>query len=423
MALFLTALISAGVTAVITILVFNFWPEEQIIRYEITTDYGVDDEQFRRAMGQLLPPPLMTGNRVDILVNGDEFFPAMFEAVRNARHSICFEIYIYWSGETGLRWAEALAERARAGVKVHVLLDWVGSFKMDEDSLKLMEEAGVEIEKFHPLGWYNISRFNNRTHRKILVVDGKIGFTGGAGIADEWTGNATEEDRYRDYQFRLEGPAVAEMQAAFMDNWLRTHNKVLHQEAYFPSLEDQGDKLAQVFKSGPHEGSESARLMFLYSIACAERQVLIANSYFVPDDLAVKTLVDARKRGVDVQIMVPGRRDDTVVTQHASRSRWGALLEAGIEMYRFMPTLFHCKTMVVDGLWSTVGSSNFDSRSFRLNDEVNLNVFDKDFAQGLIEQFENDKKRCEPITLEEWENRPWQEKAKDSIAGLFRSQF
>ncbi len=411
------------VTALVIVILLNVSTGEKKIERRVTHLYGVDDAQFLRAMGSLLGPPVVGGNTTQELLNGNQIFPAMLAAIRSARQSITFETYIFWSGDVGKQFSEALAERARAGLKVHVLLDWVGANKLDEEALDQMRQAGVEIEKYHPLRWYNLGRMNNRTHRKLLVVDGATGFTGGVGIADKWNGNAQSPEHWRDSHFRIEGPAVAQMQAAFMDNWMKARGEVLHGDRYFPPLQSRGSHFAQVFKSSSTEGSESVRLMYLLSIASARSRILISNSYFVPDDLSVETLVAARKRGVDVQIIVPGGNIDTEITRKASRSRWGKLLEAGVGIYEYQPTMYHCKVMIVDGLWVTVGSTNFDSRSFRLNDEANLNIHDARFAQRQTEIFEADRRAAREITFQEWSSRPWQEKLMERAAGLLRSQL
>lgn len=318
----MAVVLAIGATLVLILLVLNLSSGEKKIKHQIEPLYAIDDPQFLRSMGSLLGPPVLGGNRVATLLNGDQIFPAMLEAIRGAKETIDFETYIYWSGTVGKEFADALSERARAGVRVHVLLDWVGSGKAKDEYLDEMRKAGVEVEKYHPLKWYHLARINNRTHRKLLIVDGKVGFTGGVGIADKWSGNAQDPDHWRDSHFRLEGPAVAQMQASFMDNWMKTQSKVLHGEDYFPRLEPVGSSGAQVFKSSPREGSESVRLMYLLSIASARRRLLIANSYFVPDDLSVEALVAARERGVDVEIIVPGTKIDSELTRKASRSRW-----------------------------------------------------------------------------------------------------
>jgi cardiolipin synthase len=417
------AAVVLGVFVAVILFLNLFSSGEKKLEHRPEHLYPTKDAQFARVMGSLLGPSLVAGNSVIALRNGDEIFPSMLEAIRSARRTITFETYIYWSGKIGAEFADALSERARAGVKVHVLIDWVGGLKMDDELLDGMKRAGVEVCRYHPLHWYTLARINNRTHRKLLVVDGRVGFTGGVGIADKWLGHAQDPDHWRDSHFRVEGPAVAQLQAAFMDNWLKTQARVLHGPDYFPALEPAGRHVAQVFQSSPREGSESVRLMYLLSIAAAEKAIHLANSYFVPDDLAVESFVAARARGVAVQIIVPGEHIDAAVTRRASRSRWGPLLEAGVEIFEYQPTMFHCKVMVVDGLWVSVGSTNFDNRSFRLNDEANLNVFDEDFAAIQIRAFEEDLRRARKVSLEEWKNRPLTEKATEVVAGLFRSQL
>ena len=375
------------------------------IQYRIEHQYGVVDPQFLRSMGQLLGPPIISGNRITGLVNGDQIFPAMLEAIRGATQSINLETYIYWSGEVGRQFADALAERAKAGVHVHVLLDWIGSRRLDSQSLKAMSEAGVQVQRYNPLVWYNLARINHRDHRKLLIVDGKVGFIGGAGLADIWLGNAESPAHWRDSQFRLEGPAVAQMQAAFMDNWMKTTSSVLDGNGFFPELKPVGDDYAQVFKSSPREGTESVRLMYLLSLAAAHKSIRLSVPYFVPGKLITQQLIEACKRGVQVEIIVPGAETDSGLVRHASRSKWGALLKAGIHIYEYQPTMYHCKMMIVDGLWVSVGSANIDSRSFRLNDEANLNVLAADFATEQTRLFEEDKKRAREVTLHEWENR------------------
>jgi cardiolipin synthase len=396
---------------------------EKQIEQEIEPLYTVGDPLFVRSMGVLIGPAIVGGNRIADFQNGDEIFPAMLEAIRGAKRTIAFETYVYWSGRIGREFAEALSERARAGVKVHVLLDWVGTGKMDDALLEQMRAAGVAVLKYRPLRWYNLGRLNNRTHRKLLVVDGRIGFTGGVGIADEWLGNAANPEEWRDSHYRVIGPAVAQMQAAFMDNWIKTTSLMLHGEEYFPAIDTAGPHLAQVFTSSAGEGSESVRLMYLLSIASAARSIRLSASYFVPDSLSVATLVSARQRGVAIEIITPGEHIDAQVVRRASRGRWGPLLEAGVKIYEFQPTMYHCKVMIVDEMWVSVGSTNFDNRSFRLNDEANLNVLDPEFAARQVQVFEADRARSREITLAMWRSRPWTEKAREWAAGLLRSQL
>ncbi len=419
----IAALIGALAAVVVTVIVLNFTGGEQRIERKLVHRYGVDDAQFQRELGTLLGPPIAGGNRVVNLENGAEIFPAMLAAIRGAQRSISFETYIYWSGEIGREFVDALSERARAGVPVHVLIDWVGSQKMDERLIEQLVSAGVEFERYHPLHWYHLARMNNRTHRKILVVDGTVGFTGGVGIADNWTGNAESPEHWRDSHYRIEGPAVAHMQAAFMDNWIKTTGKVLQGERYFPDLAKTGEAPAQVFKSSPSGGGDSMLLMYLLAITAAERSIDLSAAYFVPDALTRKSLRDALERGVRVRIIVPGKHIDTEVVRKASRASWGELLSAGAEIHEYQPTMFHCKTLVVDGLLVSVGSTNFDNRSFRLNDEANLNVYDPAFAEAVTRVFEADLKRSRRITYEAWLQRPVREKLLEKAAALLSRQL
>lgn len=420
---FMAIAVAVVITALILLLAVNFSTGERKVEHEIETLYGVADSQFSRVMSSLLGPSLIDGNRIEAYQNGDEIFPAMLDAIRGATKTITFETYIYWSGEIGQAFAEALSERARAGVDVHVLLDWVGAGKMEDSVVANLKDAGVEVEKFHPLRWYNLARMNNRTHRKLLVVDGRVGFTGGVGIADIWLGHAQDTLHWRDSHYRVEGPAVAQMQAAFLDNWMRTRARVLHGDRYFPDLSRVGDALAQVFTSSRDEGSESVRLMYLMSLASAQKSIRISASYFVPDSLVTEALVGAAERGVDVRIITPGKFIDTDIVRRASRGRWGPLLRAGIRIYEYQPTMYHCKVMVVDDLWTSVGSTNFDNRSFRLNAEANLNVLDAAFAAEQAATFEADIARSKEITYDAWTRRPWSERVKERLAGLLRSQL
>lgn len=409
--------------ALLTLFLSNFSTGEKKLERRVEALYGVDDDAFVRSMGSLVGPSLLGGNRIEPLQNGHQIFPAMIEAIASAQKTITFETFIYWSGQIGRDFAEALAERARAGVKVHVLLDWVGTNKMDRELLDMMDESGIEVRRYHPLRWYNVGRLNNRTHRKLLVVDGKIGFTGGVGIADVWLGDAEDPAHWRDMHYRATGPVVAQMQSAFADNWLKTAAVLLHGNDYFPPLEQTGDHSCQMFKSSANEGAESARLMYMLSIASARRRVLISSAYFVPDDLAIGQLCDAVRRGVEVHIMVPGEHIDTAVTRRASRSRWGALLKAGVHIYEYQPTMLHMKLMVIDDCWASVGSTNFDNRSFRLNDEANLNILDRGFANDQAGMFLEDMKRTREITYEQWKSRPLWEKITERLAGVLRSQL
>jgi cardiolipin synthase A/B len=419
--------LSIAITLILTLasvlIALNFTGGEKNVERKLPRLYQTQDPQFHRAMGSLLGPGILGGNRVQELLNGDQIFPAMLGAIHAAKHSITFETYIYWAGDIGREFADALAARAKAGVKVHVLLDWVGSAKIDEDLLQQMQAAGVDVRKFHKPAWYNLARMNNRTHRKILVVDGKIGFTGGVGIAPKWTGSGQDAEHWRDSHFLVEGPAVAQMQAVFMDNWLKVSGDVMHGEAYFPALAPVGKSDAQVFSSSPSGGSESMQLMYQLSITAAERSIDLSSAYFVPDDLTSKALIQALERGVKIRVITPGEIIDTETVRAASRGRWGPLLQAGAEIYEYQPTMYHCKVMIVDSLLVSVGSTNFDNRSFRLNDEANLNIFDKTFATRQTQVFEEDLRHSKRVTFEAWSNRPRQAKLMERMASVLESQL
>ncbi|MES2982048.1 MAG: phospholipase D-like domain-containing protein [Verrucomicrobiota bacterium] len=419
-------LIQLGATAVasslVTLFVKNFISGEKKIKQRIPRKYDIADGQFERSMSQLLGPPILNGNRITRLENGVEIFPAMLAGIARAKETICFETFIYWSGEMTERFSIALSAKAREGVKVHVLIDGMGCDCVKGESLRRMREAGVELEVYH-LHTHNLTNVNQRTHRKLLVIDGKQGFTGGVGIADEWMGDANTPDNWRDTHYQVDGPAVAQIQAAFLDNWMKTHATVLHGDAYFPLIEEQGPHRCQMFKSSPMEGSESARLMYLLSITAAEKSLRVGNAYFVPDDLVTEALIAAVRRGVEVEVLLPGKYQDSGPVRAASRHRWGKLLENGVRIFEYEPTMYHRKVMIIDDLWVSVGSANFDNRSFRLNDEANLNVFDSGFALEESAAFAKDKMAAREVTWEQWKKRPMLQKASDATMGLLRSQM
>jgi cardiolipin synthase A/B len=415
--------LTALCTFVLVVIGLNFVTGEKRIQASPERLYSIDDPQFKRALSSLLGPPILGGNRVVTLRNGDEIFPSMLEAIRGARHNINFETYVYWSGQIGRDFADAIAERARAGVQAHVLLDWVGSQKMDKEALETMRSAGARVELYHPLKWYNLARMNNRTHRKLLVVDGRVGFTGGVGIAEEWTGNAQDPQHWRDTHFRIEGPVVAQMQAAFLDNWMKVTGEVNHGPDYFPALPEVGGMDAQMFVSSPSGGSESMELMYLLAITAAEHSILLEAAYFIPDDLASRALVAARERGVDVRVIVPGPINDAKVTSYASRSTWGPLLAAGIKIYEYQPTMFHCKVLVVDERLVSLGSTNFDERSFRINDEASLNVYDEELAREQMRIFAQDQALAREYTYAQWRERPWHQRLREWASSTVQSQL
>ena len=397
--------------------------------FEIDHTDPVRSQQFQRTVGHLLGPQIVAGNRVDTLLNGDQIFPAMLDAIHGARRSITFESYVYWKGEIGDRFTDALVERARAGVATHVIVDWFGSLQIDSQYLTRMKEAGVELNVYRPLRWYDAFRWRalegieERTHRKILVVDGEIGFTGGVGIGDIWLGDADSPDHWRDTHFRVTGPVVAQLQSAFVDNWLETGGELLDGEKYFPPLSRTGSERAQVFKASPAEASENVELMIRIAIASARRTILLQSAYFVPDPGTVKALARAAERGVRVQIIVPGSHLDSRLVKAASSALFGELLRAGVEIYRYEPTMFHCKVLVIDDAFASLGSTNFDNRSFQLNDEVNLNVFDERFAAQQSRIFAQDLERSQRVDYADWKERPWYQKGVNWLARGFRREM
>ncbi|MEX3951783.1 cardiolipin synthase [Paraburkholderia sp. EG287B] len=415
--------VTVAVTLVVILVIANLTSGEKKIEHKINRLYASDSPQFIRSMGLLLGPPVVEGNRFEVLVNGDAIFPSMLAGIRSAQHTITFETFIYWSGAIGEEIACALSDKARAGVAVHVLLDWMGSSKMDKRYQRMLREAGAQLVLYHKPHWTGLGRMNDRTHRKLLVIDGRIGFTGGVGIADEWTGHAQDEKHWRDTHLRIEGPAVGQMQAVFMDNWVKSTGNVLHGPEYFPEIDAAGDGLAHMFSSSPSGGSDDMELMYLMAITAAAHSIHLSTAYFVPDKLTINAIVEAVKRGVKVRIITPGKRIDTHTVREASRACWGELLAAGVEMYEYQPTMFHCKLIVVDEYLVSVGSTNFDSRSFKLNDEANLNIYDRDFARQQTAIFDADAALAKRITLEDWRRRSLREKLLEHAAALLDSQL
>ena len=416
-------LLSVAGTAAAIVLAMNFAvPEKQLERH-VVHRYAAADPQFRREMGVMMGPAIVGGNQVADLQNGVEIFPAMLEAVRGARSTISFETYIYWSGEIGRQMAEALADRAGAGVTVSVIIDWAGSLKMEAALLDRMRAAGVRVERYRPLRWYHLGRMNNRTHRKLLIVDGRIAFTGGVGIADHWQGDGQDPDHWRESHFRIEGPVVAQFQAAFDDNWTKTTGEILNGPTHFPPLEPRGSQDAHLFISSPASGSDSMHLMYLMSIAAAARTIDLTASYFIPDRLIQEALLAATARGVRIRVLLPGPHIDSEVVRLASRSTWGPLLLAGVEIYEYQPTMLHSKVFIVDGEVVSVGSTNVDLRSFQLNDEASLNIYDRDFASQMTTVFEDDLTRAERYSYQRWRARPLTERFMETIVQPIRSQL
>lgn len=367
-------------------------------RQEIASLYSTRSREFRQAAGSLLGPNFVPGNNISTLVNGNQIFPSMLGAIRSAKHSISLETYVFQDGEIARQFTDALAERAQAGVKVNVILDAQGTQKMGWQNLERLRNAGAEVAKYHSVFWPDPRRYNNRTHRKLLIIDGKIGFVGGVGIADLWTGDADSPEHWRDNHYKVTGPVVAQLQATFATSWLKTRGQLLYSADYFPPLIPTGPYLAQAIRSGAH--NENLDLMYLLTIASAQTTLRIENAYFLPDDLMRKELTGAAKRGVQVEIVVPGKKIDQKLVRWASRRRWPDLIRAGVRIFEYEPTMVHVKLMIVDDIFVSVGSGNFDNRSIRLNDEANLDVLDRNFAAQQIRLFKSDKKQCREATLD-----------------------
>jgi cardiolipin synthase len=419
---FAVVLVTLLVTALALALGANLATTEKRLLYRPRRLYTSADADFRRALGILLGPPLVAGNKITTLVNGERIYPAMLNAIRTAQTNITFETFVFRDG-VGATFIEELSNAARRGVQVHMLLDWLGSRMMNQDLLSAARAAGCDLHVYHPPSWYHLGRLNNRTHRKLLIIDGKIGFTGGVGMGVEWKHGIEGIPPWRETHFKAEGPVVAQMQAVFVDNWIKTTGRVLHGAEYFPKLASCGDMDAQMFGSSPVGGSESMHLMVLLALTAAKTSIDIENAYFVPDNLTVEALCSAARRGVRVRIVVPGRHTDARIGRWAAQGLYGALLEAGIQIYEYQPTMMHCKVMVIDGLWSSVGSANFDDRSFRLNDEANLNVFSEDLAREQIALIDADIAKSRRMVVNKWRHRKFGRRINERLALLLRSQL
>jgi cardiolipin synthase len=419
----LTILVTILVTLLVVVVALNFRTPEKRAQHELEHLYGTLDPQMKREMGSLLGPAIVGGNSITALQNGAEIFPAMLAAIGAAQRSITFETYIYWTGAVADAFAAALIARARDGVRVHVMLDWVGCAKISEELVDEMLEAGIEVERYHAVRWYSLTKLNNRTHRKVLIVDGKVGFTGGVGIADQWAGNAQDPSHWRDLHFMVRGLVVAQMQAAFLDNWIKITGRVLHGDDYFPELRECGTQDMQLFISSPVGGSSSMRLMYLTAITAAERSIDIEAAYFIPDPLMSRALERARARGVRVRVLVPDRHVDSETAKIASKRGWGPLLEQGVEIYKYEPTMLHCKMLIFDDYMVSVGSTNFDMRSFDLNDEASLNIYDPAFARQMTAVFERDLLLSTRCTLQSWKSRSWAQRIAEVVLLPIRSQL
>lgn len=375
---------------------------EKRTSYQYEPAYGVGSPEFRRSL-EALGAGLVPNNGARLLENGDAGFGAMLAAIREARQSVNLEIYIFDHGEVAGQFSDALSERARAGVDVRLLVDSFGSSL--GPLAERMKGAGVHVFEYKPLRIYSIFSAGKRTHRRILTVDGQVGFTGGFGIDNRWKGDARSPEEWRDTMIRVEGPVVAELQHIFLEDWLHTTGEVLHGDRQFPQIAAGGDKLAQAISSARTDQSSIAKLVFYMAIQAARERIWIENAYFVPDRQIREGLVRAAARGVDVKVIVPGKYIDIPSVRLASRFRYGELLDGGVQVYEFQPTMMHNKVMVVDSVWASIGSINFENRSMRKNAEVSVTVYDRAFAAEVENMVERDLGRCEVLSKQAWKKR------------------
>jgi cardiolipin synthase len=372
--------------------------------------------------------PIVGGNRIEVLLNGDETFPSMLREIRSAKSTITFAQYLYEDGSIAHELAQAFAERCRAGVKVDILLDSLGANRAPSDIIAIMKDAGCHMEYFHRVEAegiifpWKLLRYNYRSHRRILVIDGRIGFTGGYGISEAWTGNGRTPEHWRDTNARIEGPVVKFLQAAFAESWLETTGIVIGGNGYFPRLEPVGNLPAQIVRSSPAGGSFQNYMLFLLSINSAKKSIFITNPYFIPDDVMSEALLKAAGRGVRVVVLAPGKIDSQL-TYTASRGHYGPLLLGGVQIFEYQASLMHAKTMVVDGIWATIGSTNLDNRSFALNQEVNLTIYDSSVARRLEEVFQEDLKYSKQVTYQEWQSRSILERFFELFAFPIKEQL
>jgi len=377
--------------------------------------------QGRRTLEGVVGIPATEGNRITVLRNGDEIFPAMLGAIDDAENTIDFLTFVYWKGEIGTELADALSRRARAGVRVRVLLDAWGSHPIEDHLIDEMVSAGVRLQWFRPLGRLHLGDVNHRTHRKVLVVDESLGFTGGVGISDLWRGDARNENEWRDTHFKVEGPAVDGLRAAFLDNWAEADPTIFETEFdRFPSQRLSGNSTVQCVRGASATGGSDLRSVFQTLLQLATRQLRVTTAYFVPDDDLTKRLCDAAGRGVQVQILLPGPFADKRFVQLAAEADYTGLIESGVELWNFQPSMMHAKVMTVDGLVANVGSANFNTRSLNCDEEINMVIFDPAVTRTLDEHFENDLGRSVRIDAQRWKKRSLLQHAKEQLVAPLR---
>ncbi len=400
-----------------------FFIRRHSLEYRLNHTFTIHSPEFFRSALALSNPVPLTGNKIDVLINGDQIFPAMLEAIRGAKQTINFGAYIFKSDAIGWQFRDAFCERARAGVEVRLLLDGIGSgWGLNNSDVRMMKEAGCKFAYYHPVQSWRMDRTNRRSHRRVLVVDGKIGFTGGVAFSEKWSGHAQDQNHWRDTHIRCEGPMVTELQAAFQSHWIKTFQEALTGVGQFPSLTSAGDLQTQVVESRSFSMAPIP-LIQAVTFAAAEKRIWITNPYCTPTDDHVELLVRAVQRGVDVRLLVPGPHNDQPLTQSAGRSAYGHLLAGGVKIFEYQPTMIHAKTMVADGLFSMIGSSNLDSRSSEINEELDVVVYNENFGRTMEQAFEKDLAQSREYTLQDFKNRSLWERATEWLAIPFRSQL
>ena len=392
--------------------------------YRLRGEVDVREASFLRAAEALTGAPVSHGNDAEILINGDEIFPAYVGAIRDAEETVNLTTYAYWRGEIATEVADTLCEKASAGVECNVIVDAVGAAQMDRKLVRKMRDAGVHVCFFRPPKPYAIRRLQYRNHRKLLIVDGTTGFTGGVGIAEEWTGNAQDPDHWRDTHVRVTGPVVRGLQGAFAENWLECTGDVLAGDRYLPYIEatEDGGPM-QVMRSSATVGDSNAEALIYLAVAAAKRSIELTSAYFVPRPAFTQALVEAAERGVHMRILVPGSHIDKQFVRTAGRAAYDELIGAGIEIYEYCPTMLHAKTLTVDEIWSSVGSVNFDNRSFQLHDEVTLCVQSERFASQLHDVFEKDLEASERIEPDKWRERSIGQRARENVTKYARREL
>jgi cardiolipin synthase A/B len=389
---------------------------------ELRSTISAEDPAAAEYLAALVAADLVAGNRYDVLVNGDQVFPAMLQAITDARERISFETYVYERGRVADQFTDALEQAARRGVTVNVILDAIGTGRMEASHLERLQMAGCHVVSFNPTDWYTLEELNYRTHRKILVVDGAVAFTGGVGVADHWLGNAQDAQHWRDTHVRIQGPVARLLEAAFYENFVGggfTVTPVLTKPDPAASADDQ----SMVVRSSPSDGASDLKRLYLLAIAMARRSIDITSPYFVTDESTMWALDDARKRGVTIRILVESDITDHRSVKYASREAYTGLLERGIQIYEYTPTMMHSKTLVVDGVLSIFGSANFDNRSLELNDEVNVAVMSRQVAARFLHDFDQDLQLSQKLSLETWRERPLMDKVHEHFWSYFGEVF